>query len=297
MTPTALAAMRESRVGREDQQDHAERLARARNVLGLAERSTARRGSGIDRAVLRPVPATTASPEEKTSPVVRQEKESLLPGALLPVPDPLRMLFPQQGLRPGSSLAVTGPASTSMLLALAAAAAGESAWCAVAGLRDLGLRCALEAGLDPARLAIVPARETQMPKILSALVDGVGVLVLGPDLDLPPALWRSLADRARTRNALLLAAEPPGRSDLRLETAGSVWTGLSRGSGRLRSRRVDLTLCGRGIAGERHAQVILPHVTGALAAVPSSTRGTGSGQDARTTGTLTPLHTAARRAG
>lgn len=217
-------------VGRED---HEQRLLRARSVLQLAERSAAE-------------PA----------------------GTVLPVPQALTPLFPHAGLRVGSSLAVTGSASTSMLLALASAAAGERSWCAVAGMPDLGLRCAVQAGLDPARLAIVPAQETQTPQILSALVDGVGVLVLGPELALTPALWRSLGDRARSRDVLVLAADPPGRSDLVMETSAQSWVGLGHGSGRLRSRRVLLELRGRGVPGQRRLSVLMPHVAGGIVQSP-----------------------------
>src|SRR5699024_1337007 len=78
-------------------------------------------------------------------------------GTRLPVPSPLAELFPRASLRAGSSVAITGAAPTSLLLALAAAAAGEEAWCAIAGMPDLGLRSALDAGLDPCRLAITAA--------------------------------------------------------------------------------------------------------------------------------------------
>src|SRR5699024_11103975 len=104
-------------------------------------------------------------------------------------------------LRAGSSVAIEGAASTSVLLSLAVAAAGEDSWCAIAGMPDLGLRSALDAGLDPCRLALAPTHGEQRPQVLSALVDGVGVLVLGPDLALAPALWRSLLSRARTADA------------------------------------------------------------------------------------------------
>lgn len=204
----------------------------------------------------------------------------------LPLPGPLASLVPYGSLRAGSSVAIEGPGSTSLQLALAASASGPDAWCAIAGMPHVGLRAARDAGLDFSRLALVPAVSAeempQLPQVLSALVDGVGVLVLGAQLRLSPALWRSLVDRARAQDTLLVAAAPPGRADLHLRTRSEMWTGLRAGSGRLRSRRLHVSSAGRGIAGEREAIVLLPEVHGLLAAPAGAERA--------------PLH-AVRRAG
>ena len=238
-------------------EDREERLSRARAALGAAERSAARWGGRIDRTALQP----------SARPVSEAEDDGL--GARLPVPGPLRTLFPRGSLRAGSSVALEGAASTSLLLSLAVAAAGEDSWCAIAGMPDLGLRSAMDAGLDPCRLALAAADGEQRPQVLSALADGVGVLVLGPDLDLAPALWRSLLGRARTADTLVLAAAPPGRADLTLRSTARGWSGLGQGSGRLRRRRLEVTAEGRGIAGRRSAEVLLPQVDGMLAAIPA----------------------------
>lgn len=247
-------------------EDREERLSRARAALGAAERSAARWGGRIDRTALQP----------SARPVSEAEDDGL--GTRLPVPGPLRMLFPRGSLRAGSSVALEGAASTSLLLSLAVAAAGEDSWCAIAGMPDLGLRSAMDAGLDPCRLALAPADGEQRPQVLSALADGVGVLVLGPDLDLAPALWRSLLGRARTADTLVLAAAPPGRADLTLRSTARGWSGLGQGSGRLRRRRLEITAEGRGIAGHRSAEVLLPQVDGMLAAAPA---GAAAGAAAR----------------
>ncbi len=270
-----------------------ERLARARAALGAAERSASRWGGRIDRTALRagtgrggpvdlvPPPAASApaasapTPPDPDAPTIAPAAPAEPPVApdeahtRLPVPDALAPLIPYGSLRAGSSLAVTGAASTSLLLALAATAAGEDAWCAIAGLPDLGLRAALDAGLDPRRLAIMPAAAEQTASVLSALVDGVGVVVLGPHLPLTPALWRALTGRARTRDTLVLAARPPGRADVQLEATALGWDGLGSGSGRLRRRRLLVASAGRGIAGDRETTVLLPEVRGMIAALPA----------------------------
>ncbi|HEX7350614.1 hypothetical protein [Brachybacterium sp.] len=239
-------------------EDREQRLSRARAALGAAERSAARWGGRIDRTALQP----------SAQPVSEAADDGL--GTRLPVPGALTTLFPRSSLRAGSSVALEGAASTSLLLSLAVAAAGEDSWCAIAGMPDLGLRSALDAGLDPCRLALAPAGGDQRPQVLSALADGVGVLVLGSDLDLAPALWRSLLGRARTADTLVLAATPPGRADLTLRARTQGWTGLGQGSGRLRRRRLEITAEGRGIAGHRTAEVLLPQVDGMIATAPQS---------------------------
>ncbi|MDO5662460.1 MAG: hypothetical protein Q4G40_07190 [Brachybacterium sp.] len=300
-------------------EDRDVRLARARAVLGVAERSAARWGGRIDRTALRGNPGKQATPQgeeraeqERTGPtgVVPASPAAAAPTvvrplaspapddhARLPVPSALTALIPHGSLRAGSSLAVAGTAGTSLLLALAAAATGEDAWCAIAGMPHLGLRSALDAGLDPARLAIVPDAGEQQAQVLSALVDGVGVLLLGPHLQVAPALWRTLTARARTRDALILAASPPGRADLQLEATADGWEGIGAGSGRFRRRRVQVRAAGRGISGHRQAEVLLPEVRGLLREVPAVR--TPLPEDARTPaldGRPPVLH-AVRRAG
>jgi hypothetical protein len=114
--------------------------------------------------------------------------------------------------------------------------------------------------------------------------------VLGPDLDLAPALWRSLLGRARTADTLVLAASPPGRADLTLRATAQGWAGLGRGSGRLRRRRLEITAEGRGIAGHRTAEVLLPQVDGMIAAAPTTSQGALSQGDAsQETGVREPM--------
>lgn len=258
-----------------------ERLARARATLSAAERSAARWGGRIDRTALRAVPGSGGTGTVSSSAAAAETADDTdALGTRLPAPAPLASLFPRQSLRAGSSVAVAGAASTSLLLSLAVTAAGEDAWCAIAGMPDLGLRSALDAGLDPDRLTLAPARGAQQSQVLSALVDGVGVLVLGPDLDLAPALWRSLLGRARGADTLVLAATPPGRADITLRSTTRSWAGLGKGSGRLRRRQLTVSSSGRGIAGERQVDVLLPQVRGMIAAMPQHRVDVASGSAA-----------------
>ncbi|WP_152352968.1 hypothetical protein [Brachybacterium subflavum] len=271
-----------------------ERLARARAALGAAERTTARLGGRIDR--------TAFSVGETSGPGASSRLDgptgivgSVGPGgasrrtstadadagasparttaehARVPLPPPLAPLAPYGSLRAGSTVAVDGSCSVSLMLAMAAAAAGEDGWCALAGMPDLGLRAARDAGLDLERLAIAPATGVeempQLPQVLSALVDGVGVLALGPRLRLTASLWRSLTDRARAHDTLVLAATPVARADLHLRAEAESWEGLGRGTGRLRRRTLRVSAAGRGIPEGRAVDVVLPEVHGLLAEV------------------------------
>ncbi|MFE5774885.1 hypothetical protein [Brachybacterium sp. NPDC056505] len=271
-----------------------ERLARARAALGAAERTTARHGGRIDRTAFSAV--RTTEPDEPvglggptgivgsagpggasrrapasdagagTARVQAADEHSRVP-----LPPPLAPLAPYGSLRAGSTVAVDGSCSVSLMLAMAAAAAGEDGWCALAGMPDLGLRAARDAGLDLERLAIAPATAVeempQLPQVLSALVDGVGVLVLGPRLRLTASLWRSLTDRARAHDTLVLAAAPVARADLHLRAEAESWEGLGRGTGRLRRRTLRVSAAGRGIPEGRAVDVVLPEVHGLLAEV------------------------------
>src|SRR5262244_1890172 len=81
-----------------------------------------------------------------------------LPGSgSLPVPGSLPVLPALSGLLPAGlprgSVIATG-AWGLLCLALAAAASGAGAWCAIAGLPALGVAAAAGAGLDPDRLLL-----------------------------------------------------------------------------------------------------------------------------------------------
>jgi hypothetical protein len=180
---------------------------------------------------------------------------------------PLAGLLPDGGLRRGSTVAVCG--STSLLLALLAAASGAGSWCAVVGLPDLGVQAAAEAGLDLARTALVPRPGPRPAAVVAALVDGVDVVVL--DTTLPGVRWpagerQRLGARVRQRGAVLVPVGVPGTwpgAEIELRAEGSAWAGLGGdGAGRLRSRRVHARSAARGRPGEREVPLLLPGPAG-----------------------------------
>jgi hypothetical protein len=185
---------------------------------------------------------------------------------LLPVVPALRPLLGGQGLRRGTTVAVSR--SAALALALVAGASATGSWVAAVGLPDLGVVAAAEMGLALERLALVPAPGARAwPAVVAALLDAVDVVLVRPPARLPAAQARRLAARARERGAVLV---PLGRwpepADLRLAVTSSAWHGLGQGHGRLQARRVEVLVAGRGAAArERRALLWLPASDGTIA--------------------------------
>jgi hypothetical protein len=195
----------------------------------------------------------------------------------LPVAGAFGELLPA-GLRRGSTVAVSG--SVSLLLALLGPASDAGAWCALVGFPRISAESAREYGIDLRRLAIVPAPGPAWATAVGALVDAVDVVVARPPkARLAPGDVRRLTARVRTREAVLMpylagADEWPG-ADVRLSAENGRWAGLGEGTGRLRARRVEVSVTGRGQAARpRTASLWLPAAAGGvggaepLAAVP-----------------------------
>ncbi|WP_410571196.1 hypothetical protein [Amycolatopsis sp. cmx-4-61] len=186
--------------------------------------------------------ALTAIPGVRTAAQLREPGD----GELLAVLPELARLLPGGGLRRGTTVAVRG--ATSLVLALLAAATREGSWAAVTGLPELGLAAAAELGVDLERVALVPEPGAELVAVVSALVDGFDLVVLGPGL-VQPQTARRLAGRVRNRGTVLLAAGAWPGADLELRVTGRRWHGLTQdGHGHLRSREVVATSRGRGSA-------------------------------------------------
>lgn len=189
------------------------------------------------------------------------------PGESLPLTPALAGLFPAGGLRRGSTVSVAG--STSLVLALLAEATRAGSWAAVAGLPDLGLAAAAELGVDLDRIALVPRPGAEVVAVLSALVDGFDLVVVGPAVarGVQPQVARRLAGRVRNRGAVLLAAGPWPSVDLELRVSRRHWRGATTdGHGHLRARDITATSQGRGAATRPQTVTLqLPGPGGAIA--------------------------------
>jgi len=169
----------------------------------------------------------------------------------------LAHLLPEGALHRGGTLVVTG--SMSLTLALVAQASRDGSWVAVVGLPGVGVLAAQQTGVELGRLALVPHPGPDAPTVLAALLDGVDIVIVGPEVALVDSDRRRLMARARERGAVLLstAAWPGAHLVLAAEPAG--WSGLGDGYGHLRSHRLSVTRSGRGSAGRAvQAEVVLP---------------------------------------
>lgn len=202
---------------------HEERLARVHRALVEAEVSVGLRRT---RSALPSVPGGGGVDQE-----------------WLEVPEAWHPVLPHGAVRRGSSVSVTG--STALELHLLAALAGEGAWTALVAHPDLGLAAAVDAGLDPARLLLVPDPGPGAAAVLAAAVDGFDVVAVGPLRSLDERDRRALSQRVRHRGAVLVSTEPWPGAELRLSAGVWRWDGLVS-SGRVTGGSVVVRQAGTG---------------------------------------------------
>ena len=204
---------------------------------------------------------------------------------LLAVPAPLAPLFPEGGLRRGSTVTVeAGPGATSLALALGAAASAEGSWVAGVDLPSLGLLATAELGVALERVVVVARVPPAVwATVVAALLDAVDVVWTGLPRRVPPGDARRLVARARERGSVLVPLLPwsphagggarPATggwplADVRLRTVrSSGWVGPSAGgAGRLQARHLEVVAAGRGAsARERRVSLWLPAPDGGVA--------------------------------
>jgi hypothetical protein len=195
--------------------------------------------------------------------------EGVVSGAdVLPVLPALRELLPR-GLQRGSVVA-TGDWAL-LCLALAAGASSAGSWCAIAGLPDIGVVAAADAGLDPDRLLLVAEPGAAWPQVVAALLDGCDLVLLRPPSRPSAQVRRRVEAVTRRHGGVLVVVGDWAGSQCRLTIADREWTGIGTGHGRLRARRVHVMVDGRGAAARSRAQWLwLPGPDGTAAVVAGS---------------------------
>ncbi|MGI5191224.1 hypothetical protein ACQEVI_24010 [Promicromonospora sp. CA-289599] len=233
---------------------------------------------------------------------------------VLPVDPRLASLLPDGGLRAGTTVVVQG--STSLLLTLLAEASRDGAWTVLVGYPAAGMAAAADAGCDLARTLVVPlpaGSGVDAPAVLAALIDGMDIVVIGPEVALLDQDRRRLTTRARDRGTVLVATLPtPASSSLSagylplqrpstgqksstqrgvggvgwvgahvvLQATEGDWAGVDHGAGWLRRRTLRVRRTGRGNAARPlHLDVEVPvcrAVGGGVAGVVEPSAGQGS---------------------
>ena len=183
----------------------------------------------------------------------------------LPVLPALRELLPRGGLARGS--VVTVAEFGLLILALAAGASADGAWCGIAGVPEAGVLAAAGLGLDAERTLLVPDPGHAWPQVVASLLDGCELVLLRPPAQAPPQVRQRLeATLRRGRGVLLVAGDWPG-AQVRLRVLTQGWTGLGDGHGRLRACCAHVTAGGRGEAvATRTRWLWLPAEDGSVAA-------------------------------
>lgn len=183
---------------------------------------------------------------------------------ILPVLPELTGLFPEGGLVRGRILSCTGPAATSLSLAVSAAAMKAGSWMALVDVPTLGLDAAVELGVPLHR--VVRVDRGDWPSTVAAALDGFDLVVTTVPRGLRRAATTMLSSRIRRREAVVIAVGDTGElaCDGTLRTDGPVWEGLGSGHGRLCRRHVAVHSGGRRIPLERSTRYALPGVHGRL---------------------------------
>jgi hypothetical protein len=168
----------------------------------------------------------------------------------MPLLAPMQRLL-GRGVRRGAVVAIEGEvARSSLAMVLLAGLSAAGGWCGVVGVPSFGCLAAKGFGVRMDTLALVPRPGEAWAEAVSALVTGMDVVLVHPPAQVPGRLARRLAAKARqSRCTLLTLGSVWEGSDVRVSAVREQWSGLERGRGRLRRRRLTVVASHRpGIA-------------------------------------------------
>ncbi len=185
----------------------------------------------------------------------------------LPTPADCADLFAEGGLVRGRTLSSGGPAATSVMLRLVAAAVEAGGWMAVIDVPTLGLDAASELGIALERVVAIDTRRSGSDAgeragevdaavwadVIAAAADGFEVLVTRVPSDVRPSTLRKVVTRLQQRGVVMMVVGDPGPlvCDGVIDTGRQVWAGVGAGWGRLERRVVEVTATGRRLPGQR----------------------------------------------
>ncbi|MBO9577310.1 MAG: hypothetical protein J7480_00895 [Microbacteriaceae bacterium] len=150
------------------------------------------------------------------------------------------------GLKAGAAYALDR--SMPLLAAMLAGPSRAGTWCAVVGMPELGIEHALEAGIDPERLVLVPHPGERWLGVTAALAEVIGVIALRPGGRVRDGEAVRLAARLRERETVLLAQGDWPGAEAAIAVESMTWTGLGDGHGYLDRGRMTVSVRSRRAA-------------------------------------------------
>jgi hypothetical protein len=165
------------------------------------------------------------------------------------MPGGLAALLPHGVLRSG--VAYTVENSTSLIMAVLAAATADGGWAAVVGLPDFGAEAAEGFGIDLERTVFVPNPGEHWLAVTAALVDVLPVVVVHPERAVGAAEVARVGARLRQTGCTLVVAGAWPQSEAALRVTGTSWQGLGDGHGFVCGRDLTVSVTDRG--GPRQA--------------------------------------------
>jgi hypothetical protein len=253
------------------------------------------RGDGLSRSDM----SSNGPSTEPLAAVLAQLGDRIAPVGLardrtLPVAEPLRPLFVDDGLVRGRLLSCRGAAASSLAFAVARETVRDGAWMAVVDVATFGADAASEIGVplervvrittssavddlrhrsdDASNRASDRASDRSSDRasdwgnwidVMGAAIDGFDVVVTRVPASLrgercPPAV-RKLGARLQQRGSIVVVVGDTGvlTSDITLTTRRTVWSGLGEGDGHLRCRQIEVDASGRRQPGVRSCSIEL----------------------------------------
>lgn len=241
-------------------------LGTADRVAELRRRMAAMPGGGPSAAARSTIPGEAApvvAAGPATGPVDAVATSAAVPGGVpvdadtggsgvvvpgVPVPETVASLLPGGVLPAGRVTAVSG--SATLRVGLLAAATASGVRCAVVGWPELGVAAVAEQGGRLDCLALVPDPGPDPAAVVSVLLDGLDLVLLGPGVaSVAPSRARVLAGRVRAAGAVLLVGPGWPGAELGLVGRHCRYSGLGSGAGRLASVSTMVRCSGRAAPG------------------------------------------------
>lgn len=183
----------------------------------------------------------------------------------LPVAEEFVELFAERGLVRGRSLVCSGPAATSLALALVAPAVASGSWLAAIDVPAVGLDAANEFGVVLERVVAVRTdlldqQVARWSDVVAAAADGFDLLITRVPVGVSPTAARKVVTRLRQRDVVMLVLGDPGAlsCDGVLDAGIVAWEGLGDGHGHLQQRHLVVEASGRRLHGRRRCRLALP---------------------------------------